>query len=323
MLTFNRILLASDFSASADAALHYAAALARRSGAQLSVLHVIDTRVVALPSWSDIFRSADTTAAREADETDALERLLNHPALAGLTVERLLQHGNPTEHIVDLAPRADLVVIGMPGPGTGQRPRSGVVAKRVAHRCPTPVLLVPEGGGHASIPAAAASQVSMQHILLGLHFAHYAPRATALARALAAACNATLQVLQVLEPDKVTTYPLDAGTGLYHNLDAAKVILRQRLAEIVPAFPTGPTVEHVVVQGNAAEVIVQQSRAHRADLLIMSVHAYGPLRQLFTVSTVDAVIERAPCPLLAIPFPGPTVPSTPSDSASLGPALRT
>ena len=49
MLEFNRILLATDFSASATAALLYAAALARLSHATLQVLHVIDTRVTALP----------------------------------------------------------------------------------------------------------------------------------------------------------------------------------------------------------------------------------------------------------------------------------
>ncbi|MGQ4809999.1 hypothetical protein NKDENANG_03442 [Candidatus Entotheonellaceae bacterium PAL068K] len=310
MLMFNRILLASDFSASADAALYYAAALARHSDAQLIVLHVIDTRVVAFPRWHDIFDSTAVLAAREANETEAFERLLTHPAVAGLTVERLLQHGNPTDHIIDLAPRVDLVVMGLPAMGSGRRSTAGTVSRRVTHSCPTPVLLIPKGGGQAGVPAAGTTQVSTQHVLLALHFARYAPQATALAQAFAATCNATLQVLQVLEPDKVTSYPLDAGTGLYHNLDAAKVVLRKRLAEIVPAAPVGPAVEHVVVQGNAAEVIVQQSRAHRTDLVVMSAHAYGTLRRLFTVSTVDAVLERVPCPLLAVPLLGPTVPST-------------
>lgn len=307
MLTFKRVLLASDFSASAEAALHYAAALARQSEAQLWILHVIDTRIAALPRWSDIFRSTEVFAAREADETDALERLLSHPALTGLTVKRLLQHGNPATHIIDAAPRVDLVVIGTRGPEAAWGKTSGTTAQRVAHGCPTPVLLVPEDGGNAGVPAAGAPGLSLQRILLALHFAQYAPQALTLLRDFATAYQAASQVLQVIEPDKVTSYPLDAGSGLYHNVDAAKVILRQRLADIVPDDPTGPPLERLALEGDAAEVILRQSMAYQAELVIMSAHAYGTVQKFFTLSTVDAVIARAPCPILAVPLRHPMI----------------
>ena len=82
MLEFNRILLATDFSASASAALLYAATLARLSHATLQVLHVIDTRVAALPRWTDVFRPPEFFAAQAAKETAALRELLAHPVLA-------------------------------------------------------------------------------------------------------------------------------------------------------------------------------------------------------------------------------------------------
>jgi nucleotide-binding universal stress UspA family protein len=119
-------------------------------------------------------------------------------------------------------------------------------------------------------------------------------------------------VLQVIEPEKVTTYPLEAGEGLYHNVDAIKMLLRKRFIDIIPDDPQGPPLERCILEGNAADVIVRQSTESGADLVVMSVHAYGALRKFFTVSTVDAVLEQAPCPLLAVPFPPPTVPmSTP------------
>jgi nucleotide-binding universal stress UspA family protein len=302
MLRFNRILLASDFSPSAEAALHYAATLARQSQARLVVLHVVDTRVAALPRWSDIFQSTEVFADLEANQTDALGRLLTHPALTGLTVERLMQQGHPATHIIDVASQVDLVVIGTRGAGSGWGKTSGRVARTVAHGCPVPVLLVPEGGGHAGIPAAGANRLSLQRLLLALHFAQYAPQALTLFHTLANIYKATSQVLQVVEPDKVTTYPLDAGAGLYHNVGAVKTLLRQRLAEIVPHDPAQPPVERLILEGNAAEVILRQSITYRTDLVVMSVHAYGTLQKFFTLSTVDAVIERTPCPVLAVPF---------------------
>ena len=315
MLTFNRILLASDFSASAEAALCYAAAWARHTQASLLVLHALDTRVAALPRWTDVFRSTEVFAAMQVTATNALERLQAHPALVGLKVETVMQSGNPRERIIDAAAFADLVVIGSRGHSRGGEGAAGKVAQYVAHGSPTPVLFVPEGGGHAGLPEAGSARLPLRSILLALHFAQYAPQAIALAQELATACHAALQVLQVIEPDKITSYPLEAGAGLYHNLEAIKILLRQRLADIVPAAPEAPPLERLILQGHAAEVILQQSVARRADLVVLSAHAYGVLQKFFTLSTVDTVLEQAPCPLLTVPMPRSTVSFTPPRSS--------
>jgi nucleotide-binding universal stress UspA family protein len=303
MLTCNRILLASDFSASAEAALLYAAAWARHTHAHLLILHVLDTRLAALPRWTDVFRSTEVFAAMEIAAIHVLTHLQAHPALAGLHVETVMQHGNPRERIIDAAVDADLVVMGTRGQSRREGGVAGTVAQHIAHGSPTPVLFVPEGGGQAGLPEAGSARLPWRHILLALHFAQYAPQAITLAHELAMACHATLQVLQVIEPDKITSYPLEAGAGLYHNLEAVKVLLRKRLADIVPDIPEGPPVERLIQEGNAAEVIWQESAARRADLIVMSAHAYGVVQKFFTVSTVDTVLAQAPCPLLAVPIP--------------------
>jgi nucleotide-binding universal stress UspA family protein len=303
MLTCNRILLASDFSASADAALLYAAAWARHTHARLLMLHVLDTRVAALPRWTDVFRSTEAFAAMEAAATSALERLQGHPALAGLHVDMVMQHGNPRERIIDAAVEADLVVMGTRGQSRRGGGGAGKVAQYVAHGSPTPVLFVPEGGGQAGLPEAGSTRLPWRHIILALHFAQYAPQAITLAQELAMACQATLQVLQVIEPDKITSYPLEAGAGLYHNLEAMKILLHKRLADIVGDIPEGPPVERLMQEGNAAAVICRESAVRHADLVVMSAHAYGVVQKFFTVSTVDTVLTQALCPLLAVPIP--------------------
>jgi nucleotide-binding universal stress UspA family protein len=316
MLTFDRIMLASDFSASSAAALHYAAGLARQSHARLLVLHVMDTRIAALSHWSDIFRSTEVFVAHEADAAQALERLSAHPALAGLSVEAVVQHGNPATRISDLAASVDLVVMGTRGQTSGWGIKPYAVAQQVAHSSTVPVLLVPEPSGRAGLPAAEAEHLAIQRVVLALHFAHYAPQAIDLARALAVVNQAPLQVLQVLEPDKIASYPLDTGSGLYHNREAVKTLIKKRLADIVPDRPTGLAVERLILEGDAAETIVKHSTAQQAGMIVMSAHAYGTLQKFFIPSTVDAVIERTPCPLLAVPFPRPTLPFTTVGSGS-------
>jgi len=302
MLGFNRILLATDFSASATAALQYAAGLARLSHATLQVLHVIDTRVTAMARWTDVFRSTEVLAARETQEKQALQKLLGHPGLAELTVEPLVRYGPPAESIIDVTPNVDLVVLGTRGTTTTDR-TAGHVARQVAHGSLAPVLLVPEASGGAGGVAATAPALPIQHILLALHVVQYAPQAVALSRALAAVGNAALSVLQVLEPEKLWSYPLDAGAGLSHNLPGVQALMQRRLEEIVPDAPPGPAVERLVVVGTPAEAILQQASARRTDLVVMSVHAYGGLQKFFTSSTVDEVLAQTPCPLLAVPFP--------------------
>src|SRR5262249_22798695 len=171
------------------------------------------------------------------------------------------------------------------------------------HGSLVPVLLVPAAYRGAEITAPALSSLPMQRILLAIDVVQYAPQAVTMSRAFAGACNATLSVLQVLEPDKLRSYPLDAGAGLAHNLPGMQALMQQRLEEIVPDAPAGPAVERLVVIGTPSEVILQQANERRADLVVMSVHAYGGLQKFFTSSTVDAVLEQTPCPLLAVPFP--------------------
>jgi nucleotide-binding universal stress UspA family protein len=306
MLGFNRILLATDFSASATAALLYAAALARLSHATLQVLHVIDTRVTALARWTDVFHSTEVFAAKTAAETAALQELLAHPALTGLPVQQLVRQGHPADRIIDLAANVDLVVMGAQGTTPPSESTTGKMAQQVAHGSPAPVLLVPASCRVPETSATLPPTLPVQHILFALHVVECAPQAVTLCRALATVCHASLTVLQVLEPDtSFRLSALGAGTGLSHNLDGANALLHKRLEDLMPDTPTGPALERLVVRGNPAEVIPQQIKERRADLVVMSVHAYEGLKKFFVASTVDAVLAQAPCPLLAVPFPSP------------------
>ncbi len=307
MLRLDRILLASDFSASAEAALLYAAVLARQSQASLLVMHVIETSVAALPRWTDVFRSTEVFADMEAADRAIFERLMTHPALQGLKVEMIVQHGNPSDRITDMSARVNLVVMGTRGQDGVRGKAGGRVAHRVAHASASPVLLVPPGGGSAGLPAVGAKRLTLQRILLALNLAQYAPQAIELSRALTADCQATLLPLQVVDPDKISTYPIEPGQGMHHNIDGLKVLLEKRLVEVLPDAPEGPPLEYLVREGLPAEVILRQIETSQAHLVVMSAHAYSALRKFFTLSTVDAILAPAPCLLLAVPFPRPVV----------------
>jgi nucleotide-binding universal stress UspA family protein len=304
MLEFNRILLATDFSASATAALFYAAVLTRLSHATLQVLHVIDTRVTALARWTDVLHATEIFAAKTAAETAALQELLAHPALAGLPVQQLVREGHPADSIIDLAANVDLVVMGTQGTTPASEKAAGKMAQQVAHGSPVPVLLVPASCRVPETSTTLPPTLPVQHVLFALHVVAYAPQAVTLCRVFAMVCHASLTVLQVLEPDtSFRLSSLGAGTGLSHNLDGTDALLHKRLEDIMPDTPTGPAIERLVVRGNPAEVIPQQIKERRANLVVMSVHSYAGLKKLFAPSMVDAVLAQTSCPLLVVPFP--------------------
>jgi nucleotide-binding universal stress UspA family protein len=155
----------------------------------------------------------------------------------------------------------------------------------------------------AGLPADGATQVTFNPVLLAIDLARYAPQAIEMATALAADNETPLLAVQVLDPQRAGAYPVDPGMGLHHNLDGLKALLEKRLAEVVPGESEGPPPMRRVLHGSAAEVILEQIAEQQTELVVMSAHAYGALRRFFTESTIDTVLARASCPLLAVPLP--------------------
>jgi nucleotide-binding universal stress UspA family protein len=301
--TLNRILLVSDRSASTASAVPYAAALARQTQASILAMQVVATGVTGLSRWTDIFRSSEAIAAQEAEGRAALEHLAAHPALDGLDVQYLIDHGHPVDRITDMSPRVDLIVMGTGASDNANDRAVQRTAREIAHGSATPVLLVPPGGGTADIPQPQAAGPAWQRLLLAIDLAGYAPQAIDIATSLAATHHASLLALQVLDPKKAAAYPVHIGEGMHRNSAGLKVLLAKRLAEILPDVSNGPPYLRQVAEGEAAAVIVAQATAYQADLVIVSAHPYGTIQKMFTPSTIDAILAEAPCPLLAVPFP--------------------
>jgi nucleotide-binding universal stress UspA family protein len=72
-----------------------------------------------------------------------------------------------------------------------------------------------------------------------------------------------------------------------------------------------------VLTGLPTEEIVRYATEHRAHLIVMGAHGYGPVRRLLVGSVANGVLRRAPCAVLTVPPrqqpPLPTV----SDAAEM------
>ena len=144
MTAIRNVLVATDFSDSAAAALQYGRELARTCQARLHVMHIVD----------DIrWRSLDMTPTLTASVQESLEAAAESQIHALVTGEDRAQlHAvavvetgiSPAEALIDyaVATAIDIIVVGTRGRSGIPRVLLGSVAERVVRLAPCPVLTV-------------------------------------------------------------------------------------------------------------------------------------------------------------------------------------
>ncbi len=174
-LKIARICVPTDFSAAADHAVHYAAALARSFGADLHLLHVIEHAgpLVHHPDFTsdgevarsyfnqlekaviDAEQQLDAGSDESSHEVSELIRSLESGALqqfesvkeewwSGLNVHRDIRYGHAVKEILHYVEvrDIDLVVMGTHGHSRLAAVLLGSVTERVVRTCTCPVTVV-------------------------------------------------------------------------------------------------------------------------------------------------------------------------------------
>ena len=153
MTRITRILVPTDFSPTADAALDYAFGLAERFGASLQLLHVLDDPFVFEGMSAEAY-IAEAPVLRSAMLADAREKLGHRagPRQARVHVDTEVLFGHGARTIAEYAAErgVDLIVMGTHGRTGFAHLLLGSVAERLVRTAPCPVLTVrhPEAKGH-------------------------------------------------------------------------------------------------------------------------------------------------------------------------------
>jgi nucleotide-binding universal stress UspA family protein len=185
---YDRVLLPTDGSEAATAALDYAAAVADAEGATLHLLSVVDTAGVGVghlggEATDALERGAEETVAAAADR------------VADVPVVTAVRRGSPAESIVDYAAAegVDLILVPTQGRRGIERVLLGSVTERVVNTAPVPVLVVPP----VDDPAALAHPPG--DVLVPTDGSRGATRALTEGIDLALASDARLHVQHVVE----------------------------------------------------------------------------------------------------------------------------
>lgn len=130
-------------------------------------------------------------------------------------------------------------------------------------------------------------------ILFPTDFSHCGDAALRLATSLARDAGATLLIVHVEEP------PIAYGGGeMYYGVpDPVSDDLQRMLHEVVPSDPAVPY-EHKLITGDPSTAIAKLAEDEKVDLIVMGTHGRTGLTRLLMGSVAEAVVRRAPCPVL-------------------------
>lgn len=157
-----KILYTTDLSENARYAFAYAASLANRYGAGITILHVLedispyrDSLIINMlgeTRWNELMNSNKhklLETIKERLEKFCEEVTAELPSCPFITDEIIVKIGSPVEEIFKQVKTAqcDLVVMGAHGHGIIEDAVIGSTSRRVLRRCKKPVLVIrlPEG----------------------------------------------------------------------------------------------------------------------------------------------------------------------------------
>jgi nucleotide-binding universal stress UspA family protein len=280
MKTLESALIATDFSGEAASAMRRAAAIAKETGLQGALVHVLPG---SLPPDMHV------RAAPQAQQ--ALALVAEEMKREGLRFEPRLLSGDISSELARAAAQFDMVVAGARGEGIlldFALGRTSVRLVRESHR-PTLIVKRPPAGPYRRVAAAVDfSEPSLAAAACGLQIA---PKADFdLVHAFRVEFESALR-LGGAEEDKVHAYRRAARAKAMDAMNQ----FASRLA--LPRERIWPTVVH----GYPARVILERAAQADAQLIVIGKHAAGAVERLLIGSVALRVLEMAPCDVLIVP----------------------
>ena len=298
------ILCPVDFSEFSRQAFNQAVAIARRQGADVTVLHVLPepSAVPALPYGPEgpgPFGFETVTRARALAE---LKRFLATEVEVPVHYETA-ESANVYKEILQQTSRraADLVVMGTHGRSGFDYLVLGSVAEKTLRTSPVPVLVVPP----FTSGVLPVDRVPVRSVLCAVDFSQDSIRAVGYAASIARQAVGRLTLLHVVEPMPLG-YDPKGGTGFDvegYERGLAESGLSQLQTFASDAAELGCEVEAVVARGKAYQEILRVATERQADLIVLVVHGRHALDRLVFGSTAEHLVRRSTCPVLAVPPP--------------------
>ena len=285
-LTLDRIVLATDFSPSAEKAAGYAQGLARRFSSSLSLAHVVDLSI-AMRSEAAALGLPFDEVRRESAENQ--ERLLNEMTSAGVrTTAHTLESRNPAASLVGFAKelRADLIISGTNARHGVSKVLLGSCAEGIIRHASCPVLTV---GPKAR--SAPRGDFAFHTVVFATDFSSKAALEAAVALSFAQDSVAKVYLCHVLD---------HRGKDICETI-GLELKFEEALQRLIPRSTYDwVSPERVVETGEVAPGIIALAKKVNADLIVLGAKRSGTWYAHLVEGTVGQVLMKAECPVLTV-----------------------
>lgn len=285
------VVVGTDGSAAADAAVRWAAETAARKGRHLLIVHGLDLAITrgALGSHLTMMSSVIEAMHRHGDHILAEARALACDIAPDHTVSTELSEANPAKSLIAHSESAHLVVIGATR-GVGTLAHLGSTLLAVSAHGHGATVVVPSTGQptHRSGPVVVGADGSpVGEAALGAAFAEASER--------------DVELVTVHSWSDLTFGEYAGSTYLeipIVDLEIAEhALLAERLAGWQEKYPDVPVTRKVSVAG-PREQLAHWSKS--AQLLVVGSRGRGGFRGLLLGSTSSWLAQHADCPVMVV-----------------------
>lgn len=286
--SFNKVLLATDFSAASQAAFQTALGVCTAFQASLSILHVFEYADTVAPETggpplelNSLYESARSS----------LDRLLQEARQSGVACEGMMGRGIPSVTIREAITSnvIDLAILGTNALHGFKRLVFGSTAEVVLRKASCPVLTVGPQASNAPRAAQMKSPVvfATDFHLTTTHAICYA----------AAICKATRSPLHCLH---VLPRTLEGGSRRHITLQ----IMTEALKHVANESGTtiDPPVCAITYGSEISNAVVDYARQQKAKLIVLGVRQASMVASHVPAHIAYRIITEASCPVLTMAF---------------------
>jgi nucleotide-binding universal stress UspA family protein len=288
MPSFKHILFPVDFSQQNCNVAPYVMCMARRYGAHVSMLHVIELPTGAYPGWPAQAALVDYQSMRD-ERKQRLDTYLK-TEFQEVATTRLMCEGDPAHAIADYAQKEHVDLIMMPTHGYGpfRRFLLGSVTAKVLHDVKCPVWT------SSHVPEAPAPPSGYRHVLCAVDFTPKSAPLMVWASRFAREQGATLKLVHAI-PAAQPPDGIDIEGGKFRAF--LMEVAREELAKL--QREAGTELEAIVEGGDVSPVVRRAAEDISADLVVIG---RGVMQELFgrMRTHVYSVIRETPCPVISV-----------------------
>ena len=278
-MSYTNLLVPTDFSAISDVAIRTAADIARHTGAELTLLYVMD-----VPMGGDLTAMGTYAVEDATDRIYVLEllkineqKLLDlrtRPELADLTIRTSVETGSIAGNILVYAEdhHIDLIVMGTEGKGGLAERLIGATTEKVVRSAKCPVLTVK--GEYRPFRA--------EHVVFALAFD--AEQAPAIQQ---------LKQFQKVFASKLYLLHVNTPSHFTNSRD-----MRQWIDEFVRQHSLAHYATHVYDDVSEEDGILNFAEEMDADVIALATHGRTGLAHLLSGSVSEGVVHHASRPVI-------------------------